>query len=366
MTRVAIIGAGPAGCAAAHHLAEVGLQVTLIEARPFPREKVCGEYISPAAAPILQRIVPAWELLRAGARRITTLALEVDHRCARWESPGAGWSLGRATLDTLLRDKAMAAGAAVRQPAAVRRVRYTDACVTIELASGKHLEADLVIHADGRARHDPADATPLAPNLLAYKCHLRFPGLEEETVAIRSCPGAYVGTIAIEGNLATCALVCRRALAREFPDTDDLLLHIWPTYRRAWRKSGWSACGLPRSRYVRPGHPRSLRIGNAAAAVDPVGGEGIGLALWSGAHVAKLWEQLQPDTTDPGSLLRLQRDLALAYDARLRTRLPACQLAAWILMRPHLVRALWPLAHVPGLTFKPFYRLTGKHQPVRI
>jgi hypothetical protein len=35
------------------------------------------------------------------------------------------------------------------------------------------------------------------------------------------------------------------------------------------------------------------------------------------------------------------------------------------LMRPHLVRALWPLARVPGLSFRPFYRLTGKHEPAQ-
>ncbi|HEV7701214.1 MAG TPA: FAD-dependent oxidoreductase, partial [Pyrinomonadaceae bacterium] len=44
---VAIVGAGPAGSSAAIRLANAGRSVLLVEKEQFPREKLCGEFISP-------------------------------------------------------------------------------------------------------------------------------------------------------------------------------------------------------------------------------------------------------------------------------------------------------------------------------
>ena len=97
----------------------------------------------------------------------------------------------------------------------------------------------------------------------------------------------------------------------------------------------------------------------AAAAVDPVGGEGIGLALWS-AHVVSRLLGGAP-RLDEETLRDIQRRLALAYRARLRVRRPACRLAAASLMHPGLIRAIWPAVRLaPSLTLRPAYHLTGK------
>lgn len=362
---ICIIGAGPAGAAAAYFLASAGLSVSVLESRPFPRVKVCGEYISPAATPILESIVPPRRLIAAGARRINRMVLEAgDHR-STWEPPSAAWSLSRGALDALLLAKAVHAGATLLQPASVRRVAYSDDRATIELSDARTLNCGLVIHADGSGRHDPAGTIPNAPGLIAHKCHLHLPDDDPGTITMRSCPGAYIGTIGVERGLFTCALVARRDLAASSTDTDALVTSLWPEFRRTWRTTVWKSCGVPRSRYTPPRHPRSLRIGNAAAAVDPVGGEGIGLALWSAAELAHHAAQLAPLRTLPpqGQLERLrtvEHHLRTAYSARLRLRLPACQLTSWTLMRPQLVKLLWPLAEVPSLSFRPFYRLTGK------
>ncbi|MGA1293456.1 MAG: FAD-dependent oxidoreductase, partial [Candidatus Nanopelagicales bacterium] len=46
---VIVVGAGPAGSATAFHLAKQGLNVTLFEKTSFPREKVCGDGLTPRA-----------------------------------------------------------------------------------------------------------------------------------------------------------------------------------------------------------------------------------------------------------------------------------------------------------------------------
>src|ERR1044071_3960126 len=47
--QVVIIGAGPGGSTAAYHLAQAGVDVVLLEKSEFPREKVCGDGLTPRA-----------------------------------------------------------------------------------------------------------------------------------------------------------------------------------------------------------------------------------------------------------------------------------------------------------------------------
>ena len=53
---VVVVGAGPAGAATAILLAERGLDVVVLDRAAFPRAKVCGEYLSPEAARVLDRL----------------------------------------------------------------------------------------------------------------------------------------------------------------------------------------------------------------------------------------------------------------------------------------------------------------------
>jgi geranylgeranyl reductase family protein len=62
---VIVVGAGPAGAAAAHHLAQTGADVLLLEKTAFPREKVCGDGLTPRAVRQLLRMgidvdAPGW------------------------------------------------------------------------------------------------------------------------------------------------------------------------------------------------------------------------------------------------------------------------------------------------------------------
>ena len=46
-SKIVIVGAGPAGASLAIRLAQKGFEVVLIEREKFPRQKLCGEFISP-------------------------------------------------------------------------------------------------------------------------------------------------------------------------------------------------------------------------------------------------------------------------------------------------------------------------------
>lgn len=368
---IAIIGAGPAGSAAGFHLASAGFPVTILEARPFPRSKVCGEFISPAATHLLEAILPPDALRAAGARRVDSFVLQLGERERTLRMPSPAWALSRRTLDDLMLDRARDAGATVLQPAPVVRVDHpnpdaptADAACTIHLASGEARHADLILHADGHGRFCPSPPTPVARGLIALKCHFT-PAVPITGVTIRSAPGGYVGTVQIEPgddqpSHATIALIARtRLLADHANNLDALVGSLWPAWDLARRTSDWLTCGVARSGYQPSGHPRAFRLGNAAAAVDPVGGEGIGLGLWSGTALAELLIRASPPLDRP-ALTAISHQYATLYRRRLVTRRPACLLAAQALTHPRLIAALWPLLAVERLTLAPWYAATGK------
>ena len=146
---VIVIGGGPAGAAAAFHLARAGVQVAVVESKAFPRVKVCGEYISPAATDLLEAIVPAAELVRLGARQVDQFVIEVGDRRREWRAPRAAWAVSRAVLDEALLEKASGAGATVLQPASVRGLSMARAALLLSLrmAGGLRLHSSFTVMA---------------------------------------------------------------------------------------------------------------------------------------------------------------------------------------------------------------------------
>ena len=66
---VLVVGAGPAGSAAATLLARAGYAVAAVDRAAFPRDKACSEYMSPETVRLLDRlgVVPALEAAGAAA-----------------------------------------------------------------------------------------------------------------------------------------------------------------------------------------------------------------------------------------------------------------------------------------------------------
>lgn len=53
---VIVVGAGPAGCATAIHLAHAGIKVLILECAQFPRDKICGDFIGPVGLMELKKL----------------------------------------------------------------------------------------------------------------------------------------------------------------------------------------------------------------------------------------------------------------------------------------------------------------------
>lgn len=151
---VVIIGAGPAGSATALFLARQGHRVTLLDRAAFPRDKACGEYLTPGAVRMLRdEIGILSKLLDAGASALTEETV-VPHNRRAFSGPTNALACPRVVTDKALRDAAEAAGVCVRENFNVRQIlRNSDGFCGVSgtEANGETqtFRAKVVVGADG-------------------------------------------------------------------------------------------------------------------------------------------------------------------------------------------------------------------------
>ncbi|MGN8129173.1 geranylgeranyl reductase family protein [Paenarthrobacter sp. 22069] len=166
--KVLIVGAGPAGSTAAYYLAKAGIDVTVLEKTSFPREKVCGDGLTPRAVREIQKLgLPHPE--NDGWRRNKGLRLIAGGRTIElpWpevsDFPQYGLIRTRLGFDEELARHAQAAGATILERHSVTdALRNDDGRVTGVRAalldeSGRktretrEFPADVVLAADGNS-----------------------------------------------------------------------------------------------------------------------------------------------------------------------------------------------------------------------
>lgn len=163
-TDVIVIGGGPAGCAAAIGLNRLGHRVVLCDQAKFPRDKVCGEFISPAADPILSRLgildyIEALSPKRLKGVAISSyegeeFAIEYPYQPGMTERP-TSLSVPRYELDALLIEQVKRVGVDVREQNKITEFLFEDDCVIgvrgwDENKTSFSIHAPLVIDAGGR------------------------------------------------------------------------------------------------------------------------------------------------------------------------------------------------------------------------
>jgi flavin-dependent dehydrogenase len=290
-TDLLIVGGGPAGAAAAIALARAGRSPELIERSPGPRDVVCGGFLGWDALAALERL--GIDAAALGAQPIERLRLVAGGRVVEAKLPHSAAGLSRRTLDEALLQAAGQAGAKVRRGRAVRTaegrlIRLDDgeeiAADALVLATGKHELRGLARPLDGR-RDEPA-----AGLRAAIPATARLEGVIE----LHLFDEGYAGLLLQEDGTANlCLSVSRRRLAaaggpealvaeivREAPRLGDRIGGAMPA---AWE----AIAGIPYGWRGRDTEPGLFRVGDQAAVIASLAGDGIAIALTSGMAAAE-------------------------------------------------------------------------------
>ncbi len=323
---VLVVGAGPAGSALASFLARRGRDVLLLDEARFPRDKVCGEGISPEAWRLLDamgatakvRALMPWTL--RGMRLVSP-----DGTSFRGEYRGrdrVGFAVRRLALDAVLLAAAREAGAEVWEGVRVTGLLEEHGLVAGVMADADgerlSLRARIVCGADGR-RSVVARRLGLLrehPRLRRFALRGYWEGMEdlEEWGEMHVAREGYCGVAPLSPTRANVTFVLDAGSMR--PAAGDLEAFYRDSLRRRWPAL---AERLGRARLLEP--PRAigplalecraaasagvLLLGDAAGFYDPFTGEGVTLALRTAEIAAEAIDAALRSARDDSPLPRL-------------------------------------------------------------
>jgi menaquinone-9 beta-reductase len=322
---VVIVGAGPGGSTAAYHLAQAGLDVRLLEKCAFPREKVCGDGLTPrAVAPMLRMGIDTsaeagW--LRNRGLRIYGGGMRLE---LPWPDlatyPDYGLVRPRADFDELLARQAEKAGARLHEQTTVtgpildeHTGRVTGIEAKTEDGTPLTVRAPVVLASDGnssrfalglgvRKRED-------RPMGVAVRRYYRSPRHDEDWLESwlelydghdtassgRLLPG--YGWAFGMGDGTTNVGLGILDTSSAFGNTDyrDLLRRWLTTMPAEWEWTEETATGPIRGSALPMGFNRAphylrgvLLVGDAGGMVNPFNGEGIAYAMEAGEMAAEV------------------------------------------------------------------------------
>lgn len=296
MCKIAVVGAGPAGCSAGYHLAKSGHQVTLIDRAKFPRDKVCGDGISLQSIQALSMMgIYPQELKRLASEyaSIETFFLGVSNQVSHREATKLeAYCIPRLIFDQLLYTRAIDSG-----------------CIPLTLAlhkndwhrQGLYENFDYIIDARGVYAGEVK-----AIALRAYWHFLRRDVaeacLKQAQIHFDSRLGVngygWIFPVATQGEFVKFNLGVGIWLD-EFPKIKTNIIQLFQQFIHSNEKTRqmlsqvisqqkpkvYPLASAKKGNKVAEG--KILKIGDAANLTDPLTGEGIANAVLSGFYVAQ-------------------------------------------------------------------------------
>lgn len=323
-----IVGGGPAGATAAIGLARAGLPHLLVERSASPGDPLCGGFLSWQTLATLARLgVDAAEL---NPRPIRRVRLFVGDRVASADLPAAGVGVSRRRLDALLLERAAGFGARIERGVAVRAIDGLTAAIdgdtirggALFLASGKH-------EVRGAARPATRDADPAIGLRVRLSGTATLHALVGDAVELHLFDRGYAGVALHEDGSANVCLAVARSRLAQAGSPERLLAQLAAEApalgeRLACAEAGPSdaVANVPYGWRAADTADGVFRLGDQAAVIPSLAGEGMGIAIASGIRAASAYARggaaaarqyqraLHRATARPVTLARIVRRLA--------------------------------------------------------
>ncbi len=315
---VVVVGAGPGGSAAAYALAQAGLDVLLLEKTSFPREKVCGDGLTPRAVKSLVDLgidtSEAGGFIRNHGLRILGGGMRLE---LPWPDlatyPDFGLVRPRLDFDELLVRHAQKAGARLQELTTVTGPVRDDSGRVIGVTAKVGPErvettcrAPLVIAADGSSARlalalgiAKRDDRPMGVAVRRYfESHRHDDDMLESWLELRGHDGSllpgYGWVFGVGDGTSNVGLgILNTTTAWQNTDYKDLLARWTGGMPGEWQFDDAHATGPVRGGALPMGFSRTphyscgvLLVGDAGGAVNPFNGEGIAYAMESGLLAA--------------------------------------------------------------------------------
>lgn len=298
-----IVGGGPAGSAAAIALARAGHRATLIERTMGPTDKVCGDFLSVEAIEALLEC--GIDLDALAPAPITSIRVIHGRRAATTRLPFAAYGLTRRALDEALLLRASSVGAEVRRGHTARRIMARGRWLSLDCGDGREdIVTETVFLATGkhelRGASRQARHSGLVGLKMYYALHPAQAAALRHHIELVLFSGGYAGLQPVEGERAVlCALLPAdrvRAttgtnslewLAEACPHLGDRLSGALPLLDRPVAVAGLPYGYLHVARNDDP--PGLFRLGDQAAVIGSLTGDGVALALSSAVLAAQTW-----------------------------------------------------------------------------
>jgi geranylgeranyl reductase family protein len=308
---VLVVGAGPAGSAAAAALAHAGRDVLLVEARTHPRPKACAEYASPRIAEELARLGVADEAWRRDALPLKGMrvirgddAVEMGYHDAAGQRHS--WGLDRERFDARLAAHAVASGARLMERTALDDVHWRGGQegsggrvvgATLRTADGRRtVRSRWLIGADGArsrvARRLSTERCVRMPRRLGLIAHYEaLPELADHG-EMHVARDWYVGLAPLAGNRLNVGMALplngtKQSAEERFQAAIDGIPAVAARLRGVKRLTPIRGASPIGHRVAAAAGRGWMLVGDAAGFIDPFTGEGIFRALRSARAAAE-------------------------------------------------------------------------------